>query len=104
MRAAATRALFLRSCDDVPTAGTVAGPREGEGAQFDSDPQERGSDCKFGCRAIALHSFCSTRSGPGGLTGGTREAMASFSRLGGCWATCGQIGLTMCDLWVCTRP
>ena len=30
--------------------------REGEGAQFDSDPQERGSDCKFGCRAIALHS------------------------------------------------
>ena len=31
--------------------------REGEGAQFDSDPQERGSDCKFGCRAIALHSF-----------------------------------------------
>lgn len=28
--------------------------REGEGAQFDSDPQERGSDCKFGCRAIAL--------------------------------------------------
>ena len=27
--------------------------REGEGAQFDSDPQERGSDCKFGCRAIA---------------------------------------------------
>jgi hypothetical protein len=31
--------------------------REGEGAQFDSDPQERGSDCKFGCRAIALHAF-----------------------------------------------
>jgi hypothetical protein len=30
--------------------------REGEGAQFDSDPQERGSDCKFGCRAIALHT------------------------------------------------
>ena len=31
--------------------------REGDqGAQFDSDPQERGSDCKFGCRAIALHS------------------------------------------------
>jgi hypothetical protein len=29
--------------------------REGEGAQFDSDPQERGSDCKFGCRSIALH-------------------------------------------------
>ena len=28
--------------------------REGEGAQFGSDPQERGSDCKFGCRAIAL--------------------------------------------------
>ena len=33
--------------------------REGEGAQFDSDPQEapeRGSDCKFGCRAIASHT------------------------------------------------
>ena len=30
--------------------------REGEGAQFDSDPQERGSDCKFGCRGIALHA------------------------------------------------
>ena len=27
--------------------------REGEGAQFDSDHKSVGSDCKFGCRAIA---------------------------------------------------